>query len=222
LVNYVVAPDQVMTKTRDLSDMIRGNAPIAVRQSKRVALAALAGSKEQAWVETEDAVRIVVRIEDSMRVPERLLKIVSRFGKVGMANVNDLEQVLSRLVWASDNHDIEMMGDCVTEDVRMTHIVAGRTEEPRIGRSTFVERALARWESEKEAVPDCRRHHLTSTFIEKDGDTEAVVVSNVIVTVTLDGISRVLWTGWYRNHLALQDGQWRVRDRYTYLDKPHE
>ena len=69
LVNDVVAAERVLPRALELAEAIAANAPIAVRESRAVARAAVAGTEEEAWRRTAEAWPRVLASEDAAEGP---------------------------------------------------------------------------------------------------------------------------------------------------------
>ena len=69
LVNHVVPRDQLMAKAREVADRICKNAPLAVRESRAIAAAALDMTEEEAWKKSNEASGRIFRTEDAMEGP---------------------------------------------------------------------------------------------------------------------------------------------------------
>tara|TARA_Y100001970_G_scaffold179520_2_gene218553 strand:- start:38742 stop:39500 length:759 start_codon:yes stop_codon:yes gene_type:complete len=69
LVNKLCEPGQVVQAAEELADRISVNAPIAVRESRKVVLESHGVSDEQGWQITKDHFRTVVKTEDFKEGP---------------------------------------------------------------------------------------------------------------------------------------------------------
>jgi enoyl-CoA hydratase len=69
LVNHVVAADQVMPTARQIAAQINKNAPIAVRESRAIAAAALEITEEEGWKRSMVASGRVFQTEDAREGP---------------------------------------------------------------------------------------------------------------------------------------------------------
>jgi enoyl-CoA hydratase/carnithine racemase len=69
LVNELVAPDALLPRALEIAEAIAANAPIAVRESRAVARAAIAAGEADAWERSELAWERVLGSEDSKEGP---------------------------------------------------------------------------------------------------------------------------------------------------------
>ncbi len=69
-----------------------------------------------------------------------------------------------------------------------------------------------------EEQKDQRRHVVTNTFFEDEGDSRASVVSNVTITSVENAAIRLVTTGLYRDEVVLEGDQWRIGARRIELD----
>ena len=67
MINGVVAADEVVAEAMKLADRICANAPVAVRESRKVALGAFEQDDESLWRESGRAFGVVAKTEDSRR-----------------------------------------------------------------------------------------------------------------------------------------------------------
>jgi enoyl-CoA hydratase len=74
LVNQLVEPGHVKEAAMALADRIIANAPIAVRQSRRVVMAALSANDEALWKITGDAMGVAMRTEDFQEGPRAFIE----------------------------------------------------------------------------------------------------------------------------------------------------
>ena len=69
LVNRVVAREEVLPEARALADRIAANAPVAVRESRWVAVRSLAEGEAEGWAANERAWPVVLASEDAAEGP---------------------------------------------------------------------------------------------------------------------------------------------------------
>ena len=74
LINELVEPGTAKEKALELAARITANAPIAVRQSRRVVMAALSANDVELWKVTADAMSITVRTEDFQEGPRAFIE----------------------------------------------------------------------------------------------------------------------------------------------------
>ena len=69
LVNRVVARDEVLPEARSLADRIAANAPLAVQESRSVAMRSLAAGEAAGWAANERAWPVILASEDAAEGP---------------------------------------------------------------------------------------------------------------------------------------------------------
>jgi enoyl-CoA hydratase len=69
LVNHVVDPDDVMPTARGIADRICRNAPLAIRESRAIARAALEITEDEAWRRSAEAAGRIFQTEDAREGP---------------------------------------------------------------------------------------------------------------------------------------------------------
>jgi enoyl-CoA hydratase len=74
LVNRLVEPGEARSEAIALAQVIAGNAPVAVRQSRRVVLAAQSSDDEALWQLTSEAQSIAVASEDFQEGPRAFIE----------------------------------------------------------------------------------------------------------------------------------------------------
>ena len=128
-----------------------------------------------------------------------------------MADYNEIVQLLFRYAYAHNERDPELLGKCFANDVRLqsTH-----------GRDAVVAAYQRLWDRQ---VLFRRRHVFANTFIVEETETEAISMTYHVVywikdraSIQLGGIGR------YKDHVILEDGEWRILARDVSLDAPYE
>lgn len=74
LINQLVEPGQAKDAAMELAERIIANAPIAVRQSRRVVMAALSANDEALWKITAEAMGVAMRTEDFQEGPRAFIE----------------------------------------------------------------------------------------------------------------------------------------------------
>ena len=74
LINQVVEPGQAKEAALALAERITANAPIAVRQSRRVVMAALGAGDDELWKVTGEAMAVAMSTEDFQEGPRAFIE----------------------------------------------------------------------------------------------------------------------------------------------------
>jgi enoyl-CoA hydratase len=74
MVNELVAPGEALSAALALAERICANAPVAVRESRAVAVAALTAGEEAGWAMTEEAMTRAARSEDFAEGPRAFIE----------------------------------------------------------------------------------------------------------------------------------------------------
>jgi enoyl-CoA hydratase len=74
MVNELVAPGEALTAALALAERVCANAPVAVRESRRVAIAAHTADDETLWRMTEEAMTRAARTEDFAEGPRAFIE----------------------------------------------------------------------------------------------------------------------------------------------------
>lgn len=125
-----------------------------------------------------------------------------------MADLVEIQQLLYRYCHAHDSRDTELLGRCFTSDVELLGAK---------GRDAVV----ARYAEGYKHLTAQRRHILTNIFIVEDGEDSAVVQSYITLYLIRDQKLELHLTGVYRDHVVVEDGQWRIRSRDAVMDVPY-
>jgi 3-phenylpropionate/cinnamic acid dioxygenase small subunit len=130
-----------------------------------------------------------------------------------------IENTLYRAAWGFDENDIDLVAAQFTENARMT-LQIGRDGDligPFEGRA-----AIRKLHADSFAAQtDQRRHNISNLIIEKETEDSASTVSNLTLLSIENGAARVLSTGWYRDELVRDGGDWLIQNRHIYLDLPY-
>jgi hypothetical protein len=125
-----------------------------------------------------------------------------------VADLVEIQQVLYRYCFAHDAQDTEMLATVLAEDVKLLG-AEGR------------DNVVARYAQGYKTLTKRRRHLLTNVFMVEDGETEAIVQSYVTLYLIDGDVEEFHLTGRYRDHVVLEDGQWRIRAREAVMDVPY-
>lgn len=101
-----------------------------------------------------------------------------------------------------------MLASCFAKDVSLLGVE---------GRDAVVEAYTAGYK----LLAARRRRILTNVFMVEDGEEEAVVQSYVTLYLIRDDALEVHLTGVYRDHVVLEDGQWKIKGRDATIDVPY-
>jgi enoyl-CoA hydratase/carnithine racemase len=74
MVNELVAPGEALTAALALAERVCANAPVAARESRRVAIAAHTADDETLWRMTEEAMTRAARTEDFAEGPRAFIE----------------------------------------------------------------------------------------------------------------------------------------------------
>jgi hypothetical protein len=117
-----------------------------------------------------------------------------------MADFAAAQQLMARYCWAHDEHDLELLGQCFTNDVEMMG---------RKGRDDLLD--LFRMGYEGTHVK--RRHVVTNMFFEEENESDAVLRSYITLYMIENDVISLHLTCMYRDTIVLEDGAWRIRAR---------
>lgn len=131
----------------------------------------------------------------------------------------EIENVLGRAAWGYDENDVGLIAAQFTETATMTLQIGrdGDTIGPFEGRE-----AIRKLHADSlTGQTDQRRHNISNLVIVKETADEASTTSNLTLLSIESGAVRVLSTGWYRDELVREGGEWLIRTRHIYLDLPY-
>jgi hypothetical protein len=125
-------------------------------------------------------------------------------------------ELMSRAAYCFDERDLGTLEQCFTPDATMlVNITEGdQTFGPFEGREAI----MGLLKGALDAQTDVRRHIISNFLFEKEGDEEAVCVSQVVLAATENGEIRLVTSGIYRDTVVKADGRWRIRDRQLKLE----
>jgi 3-phenylpropionate/cinnamic acid dioxygenase small subunit len=129
-----------------------------------------------------------------------------------------IQELLSRAAYGLDMRELDMLANCFALDARFTiNIAGGEMIGPFEGRAGIMELMTGSMEEQT----DQRRHNISNVFFEKEGSKSAVVVSNVALFGTEDGVVRLITTGVYRDKVVRDGDDWQLMHRHLDLDAPY-
>lgn len=126
-----------------------------------------------------------------------------------MADFLAIQQLLSRYCYAHDSRDLALLGSCFAKDAT----IMGEN-----GREAIV----ARYAQGYAHLTARRRHILTNFFFLEEGEDEAIVQSYITLYLIRDDKLSLHLTGVYRDHVVIDDGQWRIKSREATIDVPYD
>jgi 3-phenylpropionate/cinnamic acid dioxygenase small subunit len=134
-----------------------------------------------------------------------------------MADKQAITEVLSRAAYCYDQHDLDGLGACLTQDAVFSLTVQGNEVGPFEGKDAI----MKLYADSMESQTDQRRHVVSNVFFESaDGDT-ATVVSYLTLISVQDGELQVISSGYYRDEVVDEGGAWRIKRRALALDRPY-
>lgn len=126
-----------------------------------------------------------------------------------MADFNAIQQLLSRYCYAHDSRDLEMLRACFAKDA----IMFGQQ-----GADAIVERFAEGYAQ----LTAKRRHILTNFFLVEEAEEEAIVQSYITLYLIRDEKLSLHLTGIYRDHVVLEEGEWKIKERDATIDVPYQ
>ena len=130
----------------------------------------------------------------------------------------DIQELLSRAAFGYDERDTDMLTECFADDAEFSMRIAdGDLIAPFTGRDgimTLMTDSMAE-------QTDVRRHVISNVFFAEPEQEQPVVVSNLTLLATENGVSQLLSAGVYRDRVQRSDGQWRIVNRHLELDKAY-
>lgn len=127
----------------------------------------------------------------------------------------EIHELLSRAAYAFDERDLDSLAACFAPDARMlVNIADGQTFGPFEGREAI----MGLMEATLESQTDMRRHIISNFIFEREGGTEATVLSQIVLASTEHGEIRLVTSGIYRDVVRKDEGRWRIADRRLELE----
>ena len=125
-----------------------------------------------------------------------------------MADLTEIQQLLSRYCYAHDSQDPEMLATTFAKDATLLGMT-GRDE------------IAARYAEGYKQLTARRRHVLTNFLILEDGEDRAVVQSYITLYLIRGEQLELHLTGVYRDTVVLEDGAWKILSRDAEMDTPY-
>ncbi len=125
-----------------------------------------------------------------------------------MADLVAIQQLLARYCFAHDSQDPEMLATTFAKDVVLLS---------EHGRDAVV----ARYAEGYKHLTARRRHVLTNFIMLEDGENEAVVQSYITLYLIRDDTLELHLIGVYKDHVIVEDGEWRILGREATMDVPY-
>jgi 3-phenylpropionate/cinnamic acid dioxygenase small subunit len=137
---------------------------------------------------------------------------------MNVADSIKIHELMSHYAYALDEHRMDLLEDCFTPEASFTIDIHGAPSVgPFVGRAAIMN--LMR--DAAAAQTDRRRHVVTNVFIERAGDGEADVVSNLTLFSIAHARLNALTTGVYRDHVTRATDRWFIHQRHLHLDLPY-
>jgi len=126
-----------------------------------------------------------------------------------MADLLAIQQLLARYCWNHDSQNPEGVAACFTKDATFLGVT---------GRDKIAERMGKGYKS----LTARRRHVLTNFIMLEDGETEAVVQSYITLYLIKGEELELHLIGVYRDHVQIEDGEWKISHRDATMDVPYQ
>ncbi len=129
-----------------------------------------------------------------------------------------VRELLARASYALDVRDMDMLERCFAPSAILELAIEGAPEDLHFeGRDSIM--GLMRQAAEEQT--DVRRHVTTNVFFLSDSPERVQVVSNLTLTAVEGGEIRLICSGYYKDEVALESGEWRIARRRIELDLPY-
>jgi hypothetical protein len=125
-----------------------------------------------------------------------------------MADLVAIQQLLARYCFAHDSQDPDMLATTLAKDVSLLG---------ERGRDAVVARYAAGYQH----LTARRRHVLTNFIMLEDGESEAVVQSYITLYIIRGEQLELHLIGVYRDHVIIEDGEWKILTREATMDVPY-
>lgn len=129
-----------------------------------------------------------------------------------------IAELMSRVAYGLDMRDVDMLAACFATDAAITMNIAGGD---LIGPFENRDGIMKLMTDSMEQQTDQRRHNVSNLFFETEGDTAAIVVSNLTLFATENGKIRLITTGVYRDSVTRVGDDWQLQHRHLDLDLPY-
>jgi hypothetical protein len=127
-----------------------------------------------------------------------------------------IHELLSRAAYYFDVHDGDRLGACFTDDCPMRVSIGDDVKlGPFEGRDAIMDLMRSAWDAEN----DVRRHIICNFFFESEGETEATVVSTVVVSAVDGDEIGLVTAGLYTDRVMKTGAGWQIAERQVDLDK---
>ena len=128
-----------------------------------------------------------------------------------------IQDTLGRCFFAYAQGDSDTMAQCFVDDGEIVVTIEGEGQVDRVvGRPAIAEFCRKSYAG-RSAIT---RHLITNTFIEEDGNEDAVVVSYHTTVSTRDGARSVEQTGYCRDRFLFEENGWKIVSRTYHCDAP--
>ncbi len=126
-----------------------------------------------------------------------------------------IDDLLMRASYALDVRDMGTLERCFAKNAVLEIHIAGVDGEPRFeGRDAIM--SLMR--NAAETQTDVRRHVTTNVLIESTGSNTATSIANLTLTAVENASIRLVTSGYYRDQLLRDNGNWVITRRRIELD----
>lgn len=126
-----------------------------------------------------------------------------------------VSNLLSKYAWGYDSNQLNLLGECFTEDASLTMKLAdGSIVGPFVGRTAIVNLMSESMGTQS----DQRRHVTTNLFIESTGAESLHVISTLTLFGSESGQTSLLCTGVNDDLLVRVEGDWLIQSRTLELD----
>jgi hypothetical protein len=128
-----------------------------------------------------------------------------------------IHELLGKAAYAYDQRDMGTLEDGFAPNAVMSmRIAGGDLIGPFEGRDAIMQLM----KNSMAQQTDVRRHVVSNIFFQSTGK-EPVVISNLTLLATENGVANLLATGIYHDTLTDDDGTWRICARHVELDSPY-
>lgn len=127
-----------------------------------------------------------------------------------------IHELLSRAAYYFDVRNEDGLGECFADDCPMRVNIGDDVKlGPFEGRDAIMDLMRGSWDAQN----DVRRHIICNFFFESAGETEATVVSTVVVSAVDGDEIGLVTTGVYTDRVKKSGGDWQIAERQLDLDK---
>ncbi len=126
-----------------------------------------------------------------------------------------IQDTLARCFFAYDEGAGDTMADCFVDDGEIIVTVEGQGEVDRIaGRAALAEFCNKSFAARSGSA----RHLISNTFVEEDGNEDALVVSYHTTVASQPRGPQIIQTGWCRDRFLFEENGWRIVTRTYHCD----